>query len=198
MAEVLSAFFKQWFYDGFLKKAQQFFAVGLFLFLPQVMAQDSSLSEKTSTLAESVRPVPQTEEAAKVATKVQPSDYFLQILLSLILILLIIFLSAWLLKRYAHINGALNGQIKVLGGLSLGQREKVVLLQVGEAQILVGVTTTQITTLHTLAKPIEVESSEMEARPFSRKLQGAMQNLQVKQSQQTSKNHFSQPQQENS
>ncbi len=104
-----------------------------------------------------------------------PSDYFLQILLSLIFILLIIFFAAWFLKRTALVNGAADGQLKVIGGVSLGQREKVVILQVGQEQILVGVTTTHITKLHTLSKPIEVKSSEpLPTVPFSTKLKEAL------------------------
>jgi len=114
-------------------------------------------------------------EKAKIAATVQPSDYFLQILLSLILILLIIFFAAWFLKRYAHVNGAVNGQLKVLGGIALGQREKVVLLQIGEEQIVVGVTSSQITHLYTLTEPIKIEEEDVISNRFSAKLQEALQ-----------------------
>lgn len=156
---MLTTFFRRWF-----ENAQQYLAVGLFLF-------------SSEGIAESVagQAVGKATEEAKIAATVQPSDYFLQILLSLILILLIIFFAAWLLKRYAHVNGAVNGQLKVLGGLSLGQREKVVLLQVGEEQIVIGVTPTQITTLHTLSKPIEVEEQGVASSRFSARLQEALQ-----------------------
>ena len=104
-----------------------------------------------------------------------PSDYFFQILLSLIFILLIIFFAAWFLKRTALVNGAADGQLKVIGGLSLGQREKVVILQVGQEQILVGVTTTHITKLHTLSKPIEIKHPEpLSTVSFSTKLKEAL------------------------
>ena len=116
------------------------------------------------------------ESTAQATTlSMHPSDYFLQILLSLIFILLIIFFAAWFLKRTALVNGAADGQLKVLGGLSLGQREKVVILQVGKEQILVGVTTTHITKLHTLSEPIEVKASEpLTTVPFSAKLKEAL------------------------
>jgi len=117
----------------------------------------------------------ETAEKVKIAATVQPSDYFLQILLSLILILLIIFFAAWFLKRYAHVNGAVNGQLKVLGGIALGQREKVVLLQIGEEQIVIGVTPSQITHLYTLTEPIKIEEGDVTANRFSARLQEALQ-----------------------
>ncbi len=152
------------FFRRCLKIAQQCLAVGLILFSSEGFAEN--VARQT---------VGKVTEEAKLAATVQPSDYFLQILLSLILILLIIFFAAWFLKRYAHVNGAVNGQLKVLGGLSLGQREKVVLLQVGKEQIVIGVTPAQITTLHTLSEPIDVEEEGVSSSRFSVRLQEALQ-----------------------
>ncbi|WP_319381575.1 flagellar biosynthetic protein FliO [Thiomicrorhabdus sp.] len=112
---------------------------------------------------------PSTGEAV-----VQPSDYFLQILLSLLLVIGIIFVSAWLLRRYGRFPGVANGQLKVIGALSVGQRERILLLQVGEEQLLVGVTSSRISTLHRLEKPIEVENPP-ESEAFSQSLQGFVQ-----------------------
>lgn len=102
----------------------------------------------------------------------QPSDYFAQIMLSLILVLLIIFVAAWLLRRFGRFPGVADGNLKVLGALSVGQRERILLLQVGREQILVGVTSSKISTLHTLKEPIEM--AEPERSLFSEKLQEAL------------------------
>lgn len=47
----------------------------------------------------------------------QPSDYFVQIMLSLILVLLIIFISAWLLRRYGRFPGVADGNLNGIGCL---------------------------------------------------------------------------------
>ncbi|MBN2647002.1 MAG: flagellar biosynthetic protein FliO [Thiotrichales bacterium] len=109
---------------------------------------------------------------------VQPTDYFAQIFFSLLLILLIIFISAWLLRRYGRFAGVAEGQLKVLGALSVGPRERILLLQVGKEQILVGVTANKISALHQLAEPVSLPT-ETSVAPFSgafaQRLQEALQ-----------------------
>ncbi len=116
-----------------------------------------------------------TLDAASIGSNVtQPSEYFGQIILSLVLVLLIIFISAWLLRRYGRFPGVADGNLKVLGALSVGQREKILLLQVGKEQILVGVTTTRISRLHQLEEPIEVKQTEAVSGQFAQRLQEAL------------------------
>ncbi|WP_029407195.1 flagellar biosynthetic protein FliO [Thiomicrorhabdus sp. Milos-T2] len=115
------------------------------------------------------------EDTANVGEAVtQPSEYFGQIVLSLVLVLLIIFISAWLLRRYGRFPGVAEGNLKVLGALSVGQRERILLLQVGEEQILVGVTTSRISRLHQLEVPVEVKDNVPISGQFSQRLQEAL------------------------
>ncbi len=119
------------------------------------------------------------EEEAKSSMTVgssvaQPSEYFGQIILSLTLVILIIFFSAWLLRRYGRFPGVADGNLKVLGALSVGQRERILLLQVGKEQVLVGVTSSRITRLHQLEEPVEVAHNEAISSPFAKRLQEAL------------------------
>jgi flagellar protein FliO/FliZ len=86
-----------------------------------------------------------------------PSSYLLQILLSTALIIGLILALAWFFKRTGLPGLAQQEHLKVLAGLSVGTREKIVLIQVGPQQLLVGVTPGQITTLHTLEVPLVLE-----------------------------------------
>jgi len=104
----------------------------------------------------------------------RPSEYFGQIMLSLVLVLLIIFLAAWILRRYSRFPGVADGNLKVIGALSVGQRERILLLQVGQAQILVGVTSSKITTLHQLEEPVKVKDNVPMSSQFSKRLQEAL------------------------
>jgi len=45
--------------------------------------------------------------------------------------------------------------LNVVSVLSLGQRERIVVVQAGEEQLLLGVTSPQITTLHVLETPLK-------------------------------------------
>ncbi|MDA8114151.1 MAG: flagellar biosynthetic protein FliO [Acidithiobacillus sp.] len=75
----------------------------------------------------------------------------LQLFSALVLVLLIFFGVVWLLKRLQP--GLVGGQVggmRVVSSLSLGTRERLLLVQVGEQQLLLGVTPAGITLLHTL------------------------------------------------
>lgn len=111
----------------------------------------------------------------------RPSEYFGQILVSLVLVLLIIFVAAWLLRRYGRFPGVADGHLKVIGALSVGQRERIMLLQVGKEQILVGVTSNQISTLHQLEEPVQVKDNVPIGGQFSQRLQEALKSRDIKQ-----------------
>jgi len=67
--------------------------------------------------------------------------------MSLLVVLGVFFLCVWGLRKLSGVN--INGtqKMRLLGGLSLGMREKVILLQVGKKQLILGVTPGRIETL---------------------------------------------------
>jgi flagellar protein FliO/FliZ len=65
----------------------------------------------------------------------------------LVMVLAIFFLCVWGLRKLGGINASGGGKLRLLGGLSLGMRERVVLLQAGKKQLLLGVTPGRIETL---------------------------------------------------
>jgi len=98
----------------------------------------------------------------------------------LLLVLMIFFFCIWLVRKVAGLSAVGPGMLRVVGGLSLGVREKVVLLQVGEKQLLLGVTPGRIETLQVLegddclAGPARGRTGDS-GFGFSRKLKQAMQ-----------------------
>lgn len=83
----------------------------------------------------------------------------LQTIFGLMVVLAIIVFLGWLLKRSQYFHAAHHGQLKVLAAISLGAREKAVLIQVGDQQILLGVTPQQINTLHTLPESLSLRET---------------------------------------
>lgn len=61
----------------------------------------------------------------------------------------------WFLRRIGGITQNTGSQLKILGGLAVGQRERVVLLQVGDQQLLIGVAPGRVQTLHVLEQPLD-------------------------------------------
>lgn len=78
-----------------------------------------------------------------------------EVLLALVFVIAIIGLMAWLARRSGHpMVGGNTVAMRVLGGLSVGQRERVVLVQVGERQVLLGVSPGRVCALSTLEPPV--------------------------------------------
>ncbi len=116
-----------------------------------------------------------TIQSSLLTGPAEPMDHLGQIVLSLVMILVIIFFAAWLLKRFSAFPGGASGHLRVLGALSVGQREKIVLIQAGKEQIVVGVTTSRITLLSKLEQPIKVEEMRpMVSGAFATRLQEAL------------------------
>ena len=80
------------------------------------------------------------------------SGSIVQVIFSLLLVLAAILLVAWLFKRMNVVQKGNGNLLKVLGGVSIGQRERVVLVEIEDTWLVVGVGPGQIRTLHTLPK----------------------------------------------
>lgn len=72
-----------------------------------------------------------------------------QMLGGLAVVIVVLLASLWLIKRLAAPRGAAAG-LKVLGGVSIGSRERVVLVEVAGKVLVLGVASASVTTLHTL------------------------------------------------
>ena len=68
-----------------------------------------------------------------------------QLTLGLVVVLALAVGLSWLLRRHVLPR---SGAIRVIGGLPLGSRERLLLIEVDETRLLIGVTTQQIQTLH--------------------------------------------------
>jgi len=108
---------------------------------------------------------------------VQPvtSGSVLQMLVGLVLVIALIFIVGWLIRRISGFSVYSHAHLKVISGLHVGQKEKVLLIQVADKQILLGVTPYSIHTLHELPASIEnTNSTDSSELSFSDRLLKAM------------------------
>ena len=103
------------------------------------------------------------------------STALIETLLGLLLVLAIIVLLAWLLRKTGQFQGSANNKMQIVASLALGPRERAVLLNVGKEQILIGVTSQQVQTLHVLKEPIDIDNTPSNSASFAEKLQQMMQ-----------------------
>lgn len=84
----------------------------------------------------------------------------LNMVMGLVVVIALILGLAWVLKKYGRLPSHNMVDMKVLGGLSLGTREKAILIEVENTRLLVGVTPGHIQTLHVLGESKENNSVE--------------------------------------
>jgi flagellar protein FliO/FliZ len=94
-------------------------------------------------------------------------------LLFLLLIIGLIIGLGWLLRRMGHSPVGGKGVVKVLGSVSLGTRERAVVLQSGDIRLLVGVAPGQVQMLCMLDGSGE-EGATDNGGEFARKLETAV------------------------
>lgn len=91
-----------------------------------------------------------------------------RVLFFLLFIIAFIFFLAWLLQKTNVLRSLNQGQsLKTVAVLSLGVKEKVAVIQVGEQQVLVGITAHTITPLMTLDEPLQPAQSSQVAQTTS-------------------------------
>ncbi|MCG6574591.1 flagellar biosynthetic protein FliO [Pseudomonas sp. AF32] len=112
-----------------------------------------------------------TATASAAATGSGMAGQLAQLVLGLLLVLGLIFFLAWLLRRVQQAGPAGKGQvIDIVGSRALGPRDRLVLVQVGNEQILLGLSPGTITALHVLKEPVQVPTSEQVAPEFAQRL----------------------------
>jgi flagellar protein FliO/FliZ len=96
-----------------------------------------------------------------------------QLTLSLVAIVALILAVGWVLKRLKLAAPRGSGDIAVLDELAVGPRERIVLVRVGESQVLVGVGAGGIVALTPLATPIALKTATR-TPPFAERLRDMM------------------------
>ena len=106
-------------------------------------------------LAEQVIDAKETrmEDAPEVGKHVMANVDASSMILSLFMVLAVILISAFVLKRFNFVQKN-TSQMNVVASLSLGAKERLIVVQVGEQQMVLGVTQQQITLIEKLAEPL--------------------------------------------
>lgn len=107
----------------------------------------------------------QTQATASVASPVSSAGYLFQGLFALLVVLGLMWVAWWLVRRTGF-NRAFSGvNMRVVGGLSVGNRERVMVVEIGDHWLILGVTPNQINTLATMPRQELPEGVEEAASP---------------------------------
>lgn len=121
-------------------------------------------------------PVLAQQGAAQEVSAGVGSAQLLTVLMSLILVVLLIFSLAWLVRRLGIGGGLLarSAVMKIIATLPLGTRERLVIIEVGGKQLLLGVTAHSIQTLHTFDESLALPEKAPVNEAFAEKLMAVM------------------------
>ena len=92
--------------------------------------------------------------AAEAIDPLAPS-YLVKLVISLLLVLILMFALVWAIKRFGRLDArAGNYPMQVLTQMSIGPRERILLVAVGDRQMLVGVSQGAIESLGWVDPPL--------------------------------------------
>jgi flagellar protein FliO/FliZ len=86
---------------------------------------------------------------------------------SMAAVLALVAVCAWVLRRWRDRHGPENGSIEIVSGITLGSKERIVLLRVGDEQVLVGVSPAGMRSLHIVRQggAVQREAAAAECKP---------------------------------
>nr|WP_189662326.1 flagellar biosynthetic protein FliO [Pseudomonas sp. RW10S2] len=131
-----------------------------------VAALGTLLASEVVIAAADPAPVP-----ASTATPGGMGGQLAQMVFGLLVVVGAIFLLAWLLRRLQVAQPRGGQVIEIVGSRALGPRDRLLLVQVGKEQILIGHSPGSIEALHVMAEPVEVPAGARQAAPeFAQRL----------------------------
>ncbi len=80
------------------------------------------------------------------------TEGMVQMVIGLLLVLATIGIVAWLVKRFAILPTNASGVLKVIATTGVGQRERVVIVEVGNTWLVLGVASGRVNMLHSMDK----------------------------------------------
>lgn len=118
-------------------------------------------------------PVAVVHAAESSRAVISPLATLGKLAVALLIVLAVFWVFARVMRKLQKGAGNVHSGLKIVGALSLGQRERVVVVQAGDEQIVLGVTASQINTLHVLAQPLVV-TAPGDLGDFRHKLSAAL------------------------
>lgn len=102
-----------------------------------------------------------------------PGAGLLQLTITLLLVVALIFSITWVVKRFQLVRPRRSRAMSVIDEMALSPRDRVVLVQVGQSQWLLGVSPAGLTSPVPLATPVELPPGE--APGFAERLRELLQ-----------------------
>lgn len=103
----------------------------------------------------------------------------LNVVTNLAFIVVAVLVMAWLYRRAQRMKNQNGSVIHILATQPVGPKERVLLVEVAGQQLVLGLTASQIRTLHVLDQPLIQEQPRTPATGFAERLRTAMKGSQA-------------------
>ncbi|MGB5256523.1 MAG: flagellar biosynthetic protein FliO, partial [Woeseiaceae bacterium] len=100
----------------------------------------------------------------------------LNMVISMLFLVAVIVVLGWLYSRSRFVGSGNNDAINVVATRALGPKERLLIVEVADQQLLVGMTATAVQTLHVFDKPVAITKSPAPAG-FAGRLRTALQEI---------------------
>jgi len=117
--------------------------------------------------------------AASPSPAVSTAGSLLQVFIGLVAVLLLIAATAWVAKRLGVARGGTSNLLQVVSSTSVGARERVVIVEVGESWLVVGVAPGSVNALMTLPKGEQPAASPLLNSSFAANLKQLIEKRRV-------------------
>ncbi|MBI5920425.1 MAG: flagellar biosynthetic protein FliO [Betaproteobacteria bacterium] len=109
-------------------------------------------TQRLHILLSIVAALPALAKAESSATPFEAGSSLFQVILSLVVVVLLLLGTLYLLKRLSAPRGAGAGLLRVVAATAVGTRERVVVVEVGETWLVLGVAPGSVSALHQLPR----------------------------------------------
>lgn len=96
---------------------------------------------------------------------------------SMFVVIGVILVLGWAYSRSRFLSGGASDVINVVATRALGPKERLLVVEVADQQLLVGMTSTGVQTLHVFDKPVRIAETNEEAKGFAARLRTAFQEV---------------------
>jgi len=95
----------------------------------------------------------------------------------MVIVVAVILLLGWLYSRSRFVSGGANGVISIIASRALGPKERLLVVEVADQQLLVGMTATAVQTLHVFDTPVSVPDKNPGNSGFAGRMKTALQEI---------------------
>lgn len=97
--------------------------------------------------------------------------------ISMIIVVAIILLLGWIYSRSRLVGAGNSDAINIVATRALGPKERLLIVEVADQQLLIGITSTAVQTLHVFDTPVSVEQTVAPSAGFAERLRSAFTEL---------------------